>query len=245
MFSDHSWRDRVALITGASQGLGLEIARLYASRGVRLTLTARGAEALQAAATELQQSTDVLAIAGDVADEAHARKLVNAAFERWGRIDILINNASELGPSPMPHLEHLPIGDFRALLDVNVVAPLQLMQRIVPSMRSRGEGWIFNVTSDAGVEAYAGWGGYGASKAALEHLSRIAAKELEGTGVRLVVVDPGEMNTRMHQLAEPGADLSHLPSPATSAPAFVKLVEEESRRFARVEAQKIALQEVV
>ena len=229
---------QVALITGASRGLGLEIARLYALRGLRLVLTARGAGPLRRAADELGRATEVVAVAGDVADPEHATRLVAAALERFGRIDILINNASELGPSPMPELERLPIDAFEQVLRVNVAAPLRLTQLVLPGMRARGSGLIVNVTSDAGVQAYATWGGYGASKAALEQLSRVLAAELEGSGVRVVVVDPGDMDTAMHRAAEPGVDLSHLPGPAAVAPAFVQLLDQDAP-FARVEAQRL------
>jgi short-subunit dehydrogenase len=228
----------VALITGSSQGLGLEVARLYARRGLRLILTARGAKQLRRAATELRVHTEVLELAGDVADVAHAEQLVEIGLEQFGQIDVLINNASELGPSPMPDLEHLPVDAFEDVLRVNVVAPLKLAQLVLPGMRSRGSGLIVNVTSDAAVQAYPTWGGYGASKAALEHLSRVLAAELEGSGVRVFVVDPGDMDTAMHRAAEPGIDLSHLPGPAVVAPAFVDLLDEPSA-FGRFEAQRV------
>ncbi len=230
---------RVALITGASRGLGLEIARLYAARGARLILTARGAAALEAAAEELGRRTDVVALPGDVADRQHAERLVRAGLERFGHIDVLVNNASLLGPSPMPMLEAYPPDVLDDVLRANVVAPLHLAQLVLPGMRAHGEGVILNVTSDAGVEAYPGWGGYGASKAALEHLSRVLAVELEGTGVRVYVVDPGDMDTQMHREAEPGEDLSHLPPPSVSAPAFVGLVEDERASFGRFVAQQL------
>jgi short-subunit dehydrogenase len=229
---------RVALITGASQGLGLEIARLYARRGIGLILTARHSEPLERAARELSGSTDVVALPGDVADRRHAERLVDAGLERFGRVDVLINNASELGPSPMPELVDLDLQDFEGILRVNVVAPLHLIQLVLPGMRSAGAGLIVNVTSDAGVQAYPSWGGYGTSKAALEHLSRILAAELEGTGVRVYVVDPGDMDTAMHRAAEPGVDLSHLPTPDRVAPAFVALLDEPAA-FGRFEAQRL------
>jgi len=231
---------RVALITGASRGLGLEVARLYARRGLRLVLTARGEADLKRAADELRSQTDVLAVAGDVARPEHVSKLVGDGLRRFGRIDVLINNASELGPSPMPELERLEPADFLNTLEVNAVAPLRLIQLVLPEMKARGEGLIVNVTSDAGVQAYPTWGGYGASKAALEHLSRVLATELEGTGVRVYVVDPGDMDTAMHRAAEPGVDLSHLPGPDVVAPAFVHILD-ASEAFERVEAQKLAV----
>ena len=227
----------VALVTGASRGLGLEIAKIYAGLGANLVIAARGREDLEAVAGELRLQTEVVALALDVSQDAE--RLVEAVLERYGRIDVLVNNASELGPSPMPTLEKYPWQDLQRVFRVNVLAPLHLAQLVLPGMRARGEGVIINVTSDAGVEAYPGWGGYGASKAALEHISRTLGAELEGTGVRIYVVDPGDMNTAMHRLAEPGVDLSGLPGAEASAPAFVQLVEEKTVTFARIKAQEI------
>lgn len=232
-------REPVVLITGASRGLGLEIARLFARRGAPLVVTARGDAALTAAADELRQSTEVLALAGDVADSAHVERLISAGEERFRRIDALINNASTIGRSPMPALEEYPLDLLAGVFAVNVTAPLALAQRVLPGMRERGEGVIINVTSDAAVQGYPGWGGYGASKAALEQLSRVLAAEVEGTGVRVYAVDPGDMNTQMHREAEPDVDLSDLPGPEVSAPAFVQLVLHERVPFGRFEAQKI------
>lgn len=229
----------VALITGASRGLGREVARAFARSGARLVLTARGAEALEETAAMLRRTTDVLALAGDVADRAHAERLVRGGLARFGRIDILINNASVLGPTPMPLLEALPPGALQEIIRANVAAPLHLTQLVLPQMRERRRGVIINVSSDAGVEAFPGWGGYGVSKAALEHLSRVLAAELAGAGIRVYVVDPGEMNTEMHREAEPGVDLSHLPPPEASAPAFVWLVEEETAPYGRFAAQQV------
>jgi NAD(P)-dependent dehydrogenase (short-subunit alcohol dehydrogenase family) len=227
---------RVALISGSSQGLGLHIARLYAEQGIDLILTARGPEPLEAARRELSRRTRVIALPGDVADAAHVTRLVSTGFDLFGSIDVLINNASELGPSPLPELGELDPRSFARILDVNVVAPLRLIQLVLPAMRTRGEGLIVNVTSDAGVEAYPTWGGYGASKAALEHLSKVLASELEGSGIRVYVVDPGDMETAMHRAAEPGVDLSHLPTPDRVAPAFVRLLNEPAQS-GRFEAQ--------
>ncbi len=232
--------EQVVLITGASRGLGREVARLLAARGARLVLTARGDGALQESVRELRGQTEVLAVAGDVADAAHSERLVQLGLERFGRINVLINNASALGPSPMPSLDAYPLDELATVFRVNAVAPLHLIQLVLPGMKERRSGVIINVTSDAGVNAYPGWGGYGASKAALEHLSRTLAAELEGAGIRLYVVDPGDMNTQMHQEAEPGVDLSGLPGPAISAPAFVQLIETEPAAFGRFEAQAMA-----
>jgi short-subunit dehydrogenase len=228
----------VALITGASRGLGLEVARAYARRGLQLILTARGETALRQAADELAHTTEVVVVAGDIGDPRHAERVVREGLERFGRIDVLMNSASELGPSPMPELEHLSIDAFTDVLRINVVAPLQLSQLVLAGMRARGSGLIVNVTSDAGVQAYPTWGGYGASKAALDHLSRVLAAELDGSGVRVFVVDPGDMDTAMHRAAEPGVDLSHLPTPDSVAPAFVRLLDEPAA-FGRFEAQQL------
>lgn len=228
---------KVALITGASKGLGIEIAKAYAERGAKLVIAARGHEALDAAEAELRERTDVVAVAADVSADAEA--VVQRAIEAFGRIDVLVNNASELGPSPMPALADYPWQSLERVMRVNVLAPLHLTQLVLPGMRERGEGVIINVSSDAGVEAYPGWGGYGASKAALEHVSRTLGAEIEGTGVRVYCIDPGDMNTEMHQLAEPGVDLSGLPHPEVAAPAFVYLVERETAPFARVKAQEL------
>lgn len=229
--------DRVVVITGASRGLGREIARQFSRRGARLVLVARGEAALRDLAEELAGTTEVLAVAADVGEDAE--QIAQAALGRFGRVDVLINNASEIGPSPMPSLDAYPWDALLRVLRINAVAPLHLIQLLLPQMKARREGVIINVTSDAGVQAYPGWGGYGASKAALEHLSRVLAAELEGSGVRIYVVDPGDMNTEMHRQAEPGVDLSGLPGPEVPVPAFVHLVEEESAPSGRFEAMKL------
>lgn len=221
----------VAIVTGASQGLGRALARLLAERDYHLVLNARREAPLEAVAREL----DAELVAGDVGEIAE--EIAARALSRFGRVDLLINNASEIGPSPMPRLEDYPWWALLRVFRVNVVAPLHLAQLVLPSMRARGDGVILNITSDAGANAYPGWGGYGASKAALEHASRVLAAELADSGVRVVVVDPGDMNTEMHRLAEPGVDLSHLPSPDAIAPRVLELLG-SSVPFARVEAQR-------
>jgi short-subunit dehydrogenase len=236
--------NNVALITGASKGLGRAVAALLARREYSLILNARGAEALAEVARELERFTDVEVVAGDVGEIAE--EIAALSHRRFGRVDVLINNASEIGPSPMPRLDLYPWDALLHVLRVNAVAPLHLTQLLLPQMRERGSGIVVNVTSDAGVNAYPGWGGYGASKAALEHISRTLAAELASTGVRIVVIDPGDMNTEMHRLAEPGADLSHLPAAEDVAPAIVEIIVEnieaarsESLPYARVEAQRL------
>ncbi|MDQ6932625.1 MAG: SDR family oxidoreductase [Candidatus Eremiobacteraeota bacterium] len=230
---------QVVFITGASQGLGAELARGYARKGSGLVLTARTAQSLSEIQRELEAVTNVVSISGDVSDDRHVHTLVDAAQERFGRIDILINNASTLGMSPMPQLEKLGPNVFRNLMEVNVRAPLHLLQHILPGMRERASGSIVNVSSDAAVQAYQGWGGYGASKAALEHLSRILAKELAKSGVRVLVIDPGNMNTHMHREAEPGVDLSDLPHPKDVAPAVIAAIGAARKPFERIQAQAI------
>lgn len=232
--------EQVVLITGASRGLGRAVARLLAQRHWRLIITARDASQLEAAATELRAWTEVLAVPGDVADPALLERLARAGLDRFGRIDVVVNNASSIGASPMPSLEEFRPDDLARVFAVNVFAPLRLSQLVLPGMRARGEGLILNVSSDAAIQAYPGWGGYGASKAALEQLSRVLAAELEGSGVRVYVVDPGDMNTQTHQEAEPGVDLSHLPGPEVPAPAIVRLIEAETAPFGRFEAQRLA-----
>jgi NAD(P)-dependent dehydrogenase (short-subunit alcohol dehydrogenase family) len=226
----------VVLITGASKGLGLALARSLARRGHRLVINARDPIALRKAQEQLAQMTQVLAIAGDVSEVAE--QIAGEAIEQFGHVDILINNASELGPSPMPRLEDHSWDSLLRIYRVNVVAPIHLAQLVLPGMRARRRGAIVNITSDAGANAYAGWGGYGSSKAALEHASRILAAELKDSGVRILLVDPGDMNTEMHRLAEPGVDLSHLPVAEDVAPAIASLLEGNSH-FERVEAQKL------
>jgi NAD(P)-dependent dehydrogenase (short-subunit alcohol dehydrogenase family) len=228
----------VALITGASRGLGREVARLLAQQGARLILTARGAGELQAVADDLQALTEVVELPGDVADLDHTERLVRLGLERFGRVDVLVNNASSIGPTPMPPLEAYPLDALADVFRVNTIGPLRLIQLVLPQMRARRNGLIVNVTSDAAVQAYPTWGGYGASKAALEQLSRVLAAELEGSGVRIYVVDPGDMNTEMHRQAEPGVDLSHLPGPGGPAAAIVDLLQGEAAPFGRFEAQK-------
>ena len=230
---------RVALITGASRGLGREVARLYAARGMPLILTARGEEALGEAAAELEPLTSVVALAGDVADRAHAERLVGIGLEQFGRIDVLVNNASSIGPSPMPTVEDYPPEALEEVLRANLVGPLQLIQLVLPGMRARGQGVVVNVSSDAAVEPYPTWGGYGASKAALEQLSRVLAVELEGSGIRVYIVDPGDMNTELHRQAEPGVDLSGLPGPEIPAPAFLHLLEADVAPFGRFTAREL------
>lgn len=210
----------VAIVTGASRGLGRALARALAERGWNLVIDARGVEALNLVAGELSDVTKVVAIPGDIADESHRVELVEAA-RRLGGIDLLVNNASLLGPSPQPRLADYPLDVLEAVYRANVFAPLRLVQLALPVLH----GPVVNVTSDAGVEAYEGWGGYGSSKAALEQVSNVLAAE--HPGLRVYWVDPGDMNTAMHQEAYPGEDISDRPPPEESVPGLLALIEGE------------------
>jgi NAD(P)-dependent dehydrogenase (short-subunit alcohol dehydrogenase family) len=216
-----------AIVTGASRGLGLALARALAERGWRLAIDARGTEALEAAREELARLTEVVAVAGDVSEERHRRELVAAAGDEIG---LVVNNASVLGPSPLPALADLAPGALAEIYRVNVVGPLGLLQLALPRMREGGR--IVNVTSDAAVEPYEGWGGYGASKAALDQLTRVLA--VEHPDLRVYSVDPGDMRTQMHQDAFPGEDISDRPPPDASVPGLLELIEGElpSGRYA-------------
>ena len=209
-----------AVITGASRGLGLALARALAERGWRLAIDARGADALEAVRAELAALTDVTAVAGDVADDSHRRALVEAAGDR---IDALVNNASVLGPSPQPPLAAYPLDVLDEVYRVNTLAPLALIQLALPRMPDGAR--IVNVTSDAAVEAYEGWGGYGSSKAALDQLTAILAAEHPALAV--YAFDPGDMNTALHQAAFPGEDISDRPPPGDSVPALLALLERD------------------
>jgi NAD(P)-dependent dehydrogenase (short-subunit alcohol dehydrogenase family) len=206
-----------AVITGASRGLGLALARALADRGWRLVVDARGGADLELAARELGRHGEVVALAGDLADRTHRRALIDAAGEE---IDLLVNNASVLGPSPQPPLRDYPPNELERVHRINVVAPLALIQLALPRLGPGGR--IVNVTSDAAVAAYPGWGGYGSSKAALEQLTAVLAAEHPER--RIYAVDPGDMNTRLHQEAFPGEDISDRPPPEESVPGLLALV---------------------
>jgi NAD(P)-dependent dehydrogenase (short-subunit alcohol dehydrogenase family) len=209
---------RTAIVTGASRGLGLALASALADRGWKLGIDARDGVALERAATGLRGRTEVVAIAGDVADAEHRDALVAAA---GGPVDLLVNNASLLGPSPLPPLARYPLDELEQVYRVNAVAPLALMQAVLPRLAEGAR--IVNVTSDAAVEPYEGWGGYGSSKAALEQITAVFAAEQPA--LRVYAVDPGDMNTRMHQDAYPGEDISDRPPPERSVPGLLALVE--------------------
>jgi NAD(P)-dependent dehydrogenase (short-subunit alcohol dehydrogenase family) len=212
-----------ALITGASRGLGQALAAELNRRGWRLFLDARDPDRLATAAAGLPHPNVVTAIAGDVADPAHRDALASAVEALGGgRLDLLVNNASDLGPSPLPPLADLEPQRFAGLLAVNTVAPLALVQRLLPALTA-ARGTVLDITSDAAVEAYPGWGGYGASKAALEQLTAVLAAE--HPELRIHAVDPGDMHTDMHQAAFPGEDISDRPEPESVVPALLRLVD--------------------
>lgn len=218
-----------AIVTGASRGLGLALARALQERGWRLVLDARASEPLDRA---WAGRPGVTALAGDVAEPAHRRALVEAA---GGPIDLLVNNASVLGPSPQPALADYPLEQWRRVHEVNVLAPLALFQQALPYLA--GGARVVNVSSDAAVEAYEGWGGYGAAKAALEQLTAVLAAE--HPDLRIYVVDPGDMRTQMHQEAFPGEDISDRPPPEESVPGLLELIEGE-RPSGRYRARALA-----
>ena len=223
---------RVAIITGASQGLGEALASALAAADWAVVVDARRAERL-AAAIETMPG-EVLAISGDVADPAHRRALVAAAAE-LGPIDLLVNNASTLGGSPLPPLDQIRPDVLRTTFEVNVVAPVALVAEVIPHA-ARGA-TIVNITSDAATEAYPGWGGYGSSKAALEQASRVLA--VEHPELRVLVVDPGDMRTEMHQDAFPGEDISDRPGPTVSVPGLLALID-GSQPSGRYHAREVA-----
>jgi NAD(P)-dependent dehydrogenase (short-subunit alcohol dehydrogenase family) len=211
---------RVALITGASRGLGRAVAAELLWQGWRVVIDARDGGRLREAVAAMPAPGRAVAVPGDVADPVHRGRLAEAVGSA-GRLDLLVNNASELGPSPLPRLVDLPVAELERVLATNVVAPLALIQLLAAPLQRAG-GAVVNVSSDAGVEAYAGWGGYGASKAALDQLTAVAAVELPG--LRVYALDPGDMATDMHRRAFPGEDIGDRPAPESVAPAVLRLL---------------------
>lgn len=211
----------VALVTGASMGLGLALAAALSARGWHLVVDARDANRLTAAVASLPAPRSVTAVPGDVADAAHRRDLA-AAVGAAGGLDLLVNNASILGPSPQPRLAAYPLDTLERVYAVNTLAPLALVQLLLPHLERRG-GRIVDISSDAAVEAYEGWGGYGSAKAALDHLTAVLA--VEEPGLRIYAFDPGDMATDLQQQAFPGEDVSDRASPQSVVPALLRLVD--------------------
>ena len=220
MPSTNDQQKPTALITGASRGLGLALARGLAARGWQLIIDARGEAALEEARLELASRTQVTAIPGDIRNEDHRLALGKAAREAGG-LDLVVNNAGILGPSPQPALLDYPLETLAKVFVANVVAQLGVLQAVRETLKPGTA--VINVTSDAAVEPYEGWGGYGASKAALEQLSAVLA--VENPGWRVYWVDPGDIRTQMHQEAFPGEDITDRPLPENSVPGFIALIE--------------------
>ncbi|HEX8791304.1 MAG TPA: SDR family oxidoreductase [Polyangiaceae bacterium] len=235
--------DRAALVTGASRGLGEQIARKLAARGARVALVARHEDELARVVDAIRSAGGVAhGIVADVGEKRAPHAIAAAAAALVGDVDLLVHNASTLGHVPLRPLLETDCEALEEALEINVVGPLRLTKLLAGPMVLRGRGLVVHVTSDASVAAYPGWGAYGASKAALDHMGRILGAELEGTGVRVVSVDPGEMRTRMHADAIPDADPATLLDPAVVADRILRLVGnvEELATGARVEASAYA-----
>ena len=235
--------DKSILITGASRGLGLALMNGFARRGARVVGVARHAAEMEAVAEALRwEGLEAHALAYDVGDKEAIYPMVGAATALVGPLDVLVHNASTLGPTPLPLLLDTACEDLQRVLEVNVVGPFRLTKAVAGNMAVRGKGLVMHLTSDAAVSAYPRWGAYGVSKAALEHLGRVWAAELEGTGVRFVSVDPGEMDTRMYRDAVPDGDYSRLSRPEAVAARLVEWVTWQSESLpsgARLEAAKL------
>jgi NAD(P)-dependent dehydrogenase (short-subunit alcohol dehydrogenase family) len=217
-------RNKAALVTGASRGLGEALSQELARRGARVAMVARHREPLEAAAERIRRTGGVAhALAFDVGDKDAIHRIAGAAADRVGDIDILVHNASTLGPLPMPLLLDTACEDFEEVLRVNLVGPFRLSKVVVGSMLLRERGVVVHISSDASVEAYPRWGAYSISKAALDHMARIFAAEAKG--VRFFSVDPGEMDTQMHAAAMPDADRGSLARPEDVAIAIARMIE--------------------
>jgi NAD(P)-dependent dehydrogenase (short-subunit alcohol dehydrogenase family) len=224
---------KYALITGASQGLGRQLAIDFACEGATgISVTARNVEALRELQAEIRAAAPearVISIGADLSRQEDIERVVATTLAQFGgRLDVLVNNASTLGPTPMPYLLDYPLEDFRNVLGVNLIAPYLFIKKALPAMIERG-GSIINVTSDAGRVGYSGWGAYGISKFGIEGMSQTWAAELEGTGVRVNWVDPGDMNTEMHRLAEPDEDPTQWADPSDVTDVFIYLASDESK----------------
>lgn len=223
------------LITGASRGLGAALARALAAEGASVVLVARGEQALHAVAAEIRAAGgEAHALVGDVSDKDQTYTLAGAAAALVGPIRLLIHNASTLGPVPLVPLLDLACEDLASVLETNLIGPFRLTKAVAGAMALAGEGTILHISSDAAVNAYPGWGAYGVSKAAQDQLSAVLAAELDGTGVRILSVDPGEMDTVMHRDAVPDADPASLADPADVAARILELLRRETGTGLRV-----------
>lgn len=243
----YAFQDKVVMITGASRGLGRALALAFAGAGAKLVLAARGGEALAAVRSEAEsrEGAEVIALPGDMANPRDVERFVATAEAHFGRIDVLINNASIVGPSPMPLLLDYPEEDFLEVLRVNTAGPFMVTRRVLPGMLRRNRGAVINVTSEAGHTGYAGWGAYGISKFAIEGMTQTWADEVGETGVTVNMVDPGEMDTEMHALAVPDCDYE-LAKPEDVTEVFLFLASEAAksvngRRFAAQSFDKEAV----
>ncbi len=239
---DGTLRGRVALITGASRGLGAALALELAQEGVRLVLASRAgsrAELERVAEQARALGAEPLSVTADVGNRADVERLAAEALARFGRVDLLVNNASTLGPVPLPLLLDTPVEGFREAIETNLFGPFLLTRALAGQMLARDAGLVINVSSDAAAVGYPHWGAYGVSKAALDQLTRVWAAELEGTGVGIASIDPGSMNTAMHRDAEPEENPEEWTDPAAVAPALVLLARADPRRVngRRFEAQ--------
>jgi NAD(P)-dependent dehydrogenase (short-subunit alcohol dehydrogenase family) len=239
---------QVVMITGASRGLGRALALEFAEQGASLAICARGEEALLAVKQEAEAlgAADVLAITADASLPRDVERFVAVTEAHFGRIDVLINNAAVLGPSPMPYLLDYPEDDFLEVLRINTAGPFLVTRRVLPGMLQRGHGSIINVTSEAGINGYAGWGAYSVSKFAIEGLTKVWAQEVDGTGVRINMVDPGSMNTVMMHLADPNPDYP-LAEPEQVVGVFLYLASDAASEIngQRFCAQEFTLEEKV
>jgi NAD(P)-dependent dehydrogenase (short-subunit alcohol dehydrogenase family) len=217
---------QTVVITGASRGLGRALALAAARRGASLSLCARGAVALEEVAAACRwEGVEVLAIAADVGDARDVERFAALTLQRFNVVDVLVNNASVLGPTPLPYLADAPVAAFDSVLQANLVGPLRLTQALIGGMLLRDRGLVINISSDAAVTGYPGWSLYASSKAALDALTRGWAAELDGTGVRVISVDPGDMDTDMHRAADPDADPEELAQPDDVAKQMIRLLE--------------------
>lgn len=239
-------KNKVVMITGVTQGLGKALMLRFAKEGAKLAVCARRTKELEAVKKEAKSiGAEVLAVTADISMPRDAEKFAALTIKIFGRIDVLINNASILGPSPMPLLIDYPEVDFAEVIRVNSISPFLLARRVLPAMLIQGEGSVINVTSEAGHVGYAGWGAYGVSKFAVEGLTKTWADELDATNVRINMVDPGEMDTEMHSLAVPDCDYA-LAKPDDVVDVFLFLASEESRgingqRFQAQEFKRVVL----